>query len=161
MKRIYITTLVALVALAGALVVAPTALAVEQPFASVMVAGDVWFEHDGSAAFAAFQARAIGPATAAGEHQPAQGILKYRDTEGLTYQVAVEHIHALEDNEVHFGGTIVKSSDHTFVGLHAHVVAVDSGSRGDMFSILVTGSETHTHADPLAVLRGNLVLKVR
>jgi hypothetical protein len=161
MKTKYTAPVIALVALMLALVVAPAAMASEQPFPHVKVSGEVRFTQSGTRAFAEFEAEAIGPAAPGEEHQPAKGILVYRDANGLRFRVSVEHIHAHSGNEVHFGGVIVKSSDPALVGKHAHMVAIDNSKRGDQFSVLVTDSDTHEHAAPVPVESGNLVVKVR
>jgi len=161
MKIRYAVPLVALVALMLALVVAPAAMAGEQTFPSVKVSGVVSFTQNGIRAFAAFEAEAVGPAAAGEEHQPAEGTLAYRDASGLWFRVSVEHIHAHSGNEVHFGGMIVSASDPALVGKHAHMVAVDNGWRGDLFSVLVTDTDAHEHAAPVPVQRGNLVVEVR
>lgn len=62
-----------LVALVLALVVAPAAMAGEQPFPSVKVAGEVWFAQNGTRTFAAFEAEAVGPAAPGEEHQTGGG----------------------------------------------------------------------------------------
>ena len=80
----------------------------------------------------------------------------------MTLVVSVEHIHAHAANEVHFGGTILRSSHPSLVGKFAHCVAVDGGlpgGKGDLFSILVTSSDTHEHAAPVPVHLGNLVVR--
>jgi hypothetical protein len=161
MKTRYAAPLVALVALMLGLMVAPAAMAGEQPFPSVKVSGEVRFAQNGIRAFAEFEAEAIGPAAPGEEHQPAEGTLEYRDASGLRFQVSIEHIHAHSGNEVHFGGMIVKASDPALVGKHAHMVAVDNGRRGDLFSVLWTDTDAHMHAAPGPVERGNLSVKVR
>lgn len=152
---------VALIALALSLVVAPAAMAVEQPFPSVKVSGEVWFAQNGTRAFATFEAKATGPAAPGEEHQPAKGTLEYRDQSGLKFRVSVDHIHTLSGNEVHFGGMIVRASDPALVGKHTHMVAIDNGRRGDRFSVLVTDTDAHEHAPSVLVERGNVVVKVR
>lgn len=161
MKTTYAAPLVVLIALALALVIAPAAMAGEQQSPSVILSGEVRFAQNAMRAFAAFEAETVGPAAPGEEHQPAEGTLEYRDASGLRFRVSVEHIHALAGNEVHFGGVIVQSSDPALVGKHAHMVAVDNGRRGDLFSVLVTDSDTHEHAAPVLVDRGGLVVKVR
>jgi hypothetical protein len=161
MKIRYAAPLAALVALVLALVVASAALASEQPYPSVKVSGEVWFAQNASRAFAAFEAEAVGPAAPGQEHQPATGILEYRDSSGLRFRVMIDHIHAQSANEVHFGGMIVRASDPTLVGKHAHMVAVDNGERGDKFSLLITTADTHEHAAPVPVKSGSLVVRVR
>jgi|GEM_PF-2955511 len=161
MKARYVVPLSALVALLFAMVVAPAALAGEQQFTSVKVAGEVRFVQNGTRAFAAFEAKAVGPAAPGEEHQPAEGMLEYRDANGLKFRVSVEHIHAHTGNEVHFGGVIARSSDPSLVGKHAHMVAIDNGRRGDQFSIIVTDTDSHAHAAAVPVELGNLVVKVR
>jgi hypothetical protein len=161
MKIRYAAPLAALVALTLGLLVAPAAMAEEQPFTHVKVSGEVRFTQGGTRAFAAFEAEATGPAAPGEKHQPAKGILEYRDANGLRFRVSVEHIHAHSGNEVHFGGVIVKSSDPALVGKHAHMVTVDNGKRGDQFSVLVTDTDTHEYAAPVAVESGNLLVKVR
>lgn len=160
MKTRYAAPLVVLVALVLALVVASAAMAGEQQFPSVKVSGEVGFAQNGIRAFAAFEAEAVGPAARGEEHQPAEGTLEYRDVTGLRFRVSIEHIHAHSGNEIHFGGVIVRSSNSALVGKHAHMVAVDNGRRGDLFSLLVTtDTDTHEHAAPVLVDRGNLVVK--
>lgn len=161
MKTRYAAPLAALIALMFALVVAPAAMAVEQQFPSVKVSGEVRFAQNGMRTFASFEAEAVGPAAPGEEHQPAEGTLEYRDASGVRFRVSIEHIHAHSGNEVHFGGVIVKSNDPALVGRHAHMVAVDNGRRGDLFSVLVTDSGTHEHAAPVLVERGDLVVQVR
>lgn len=136
-------------------------MADEQPFPSVKASGEVWFTQNGTKAFAEFEAKAVGPAATGEEHQPAGGTLKYRDESGLSFVASVKHIHAHSGNEAHFGGVIVKASDPALVGMRAHMIAVDNGKRGDQFSVLVTGADTHEHSAPVPVERGNLVVKVR
>lgn len=127
------------------------------------VSGGVGFLNaDGVKSFASFNAKATGPALAGEDHQPARGSLKYSDENGLTFTVAIEHIHQHSATEVHFGGTIVESSDPALLGLFAHVMAIDSGSsgkKGDQFSIHWTDSDTHEHGTPGPVTSGNLVVK--
>ena len=161
MKTKYRVALIALVALAVVFAIVPAALAHERSFPSVKVAGEVWFAQNGITAYSAFEAKAVGPAAPGEEHQPAEGVLTYRDQSGLRFRVIVEHIHAHSANEVHFGGMIVKASDSSLVGMHAHMVAVDNGRRGDLFSVLVTESDMHQHAPPVPVLHGYLVASVR
>jgi hypothetical protein len=161
MKIRYKALVVALVALVLALVAASAAMAEEQPFAPVKVSGEVGFAQNGIRAFAAFEAVAVGPAAPGEEHQPAVGVLKYSDRSGLSFRVSIEHIHAQSANEVHFGGMIVAASDPTLVGKHAHMVAIDNGKRGDLFSVLVTSADTHEHATPVTVRSGGLVVRVR
>jgi len=161
MKIRYAAPLVALVALVLALVVASAALAETQPFPAVKVSGEVWFAQNSTRAFAAFEAEAVGPAALGQEHQPAAGLLEYRDSSGLRFRVMIDHIHAQSANEVHFGGMIVRASDPTLIGKHAHMVAVDNGERGDKFSLLITSADTHDHATPAPVKSGNLIVRVR
>lgn len=150
-----------LMALAIALVVAPAAVAAEQEYPKVKVAGEVRITQDGTAVSAAFEAKATGPAAAGEMHQPAKGTLTYSDDSGLRFKVSVLHIHAHSANEVHFGGVIVKASDPSLVGKHAHMVAVDNGTTGDLFSVYVTEAGVHEHAPPVEVERGNLLVKVK
>lgn len=150
-----------LAALALTLAIAPVASASEQEGPTVKVAGEVRITQDGTKVFTAFEAKSTGPAAAGMDHQPAMGVLEYRDGNGLRFKVSVEHIHAHAANEVHFGGVIVKASDPTLIGKHAHMVAVDNGKRGDRFSVLLTADGTHEHAPPVLVERGELVVKVR
>ena len=75
--------------------------------------------------------------------------------------MSVDHIHAQSANEVHFGGVIVRASDPTLVGRHAHMVAIDNGKSGDRFSVLVTSADTHDHAATTTVKSGDLVVRVR
>ncbi len=132
------------------------------PFPAVSVAGAVGFKQNDVASFAAFGARAVGPAMPGEEHQPARGFLAYRDQTGLTYTVSVQHIHVHAANEVHFGGPIATSSDPSLMGQFAHAVAIDGGFPGrnsDQFSILVTPSDVHEHAPTVPVGYGDLVVK--
>jgi hypothetical protein len=138
------------------------ASAAKQSFAAVSAVGAVGFQNDGTLSFATFSARAVGPAAPDAEHQPARGSLLFASKLGVRFFVAVEHIHAHSATEVHFGGTIQRSSDPSLVGKFAHCVAVDAGSpgrEGDLFSILVTASDTHEHAVPVPVLFGDLVVR--
>jgi hypothetical protein len=149
------------------LAVAGTAFAATSTRPAVWVAGAVGFnnldiDNQRTPAFAGFAAKAIGPALPGEDHQPAKGSLVYRDKTGTTFVVSVVHIHAHSATEVHFGGTVVRSSDTTLVGSFAHCVAVDGGTpgvRGDLFSILVTGTDTHVHRIPVRVSAGNLVVR--
>lgn len=150
------------------LTVAGTAFAATSTRPAVWVAGAVGFDNldnldnQGTPAFAGFAAQAIGPALLGEDHQPAKGTLVYRDKTGTTFVVSVGHIHAHFATEVHFGGTITRSSDAALVGSVAHCVAVDGGTpgvRGDLFSILVTENDTHEHGTPVPVSAGNLVVK--
>ncbi|MHB1343126.1 MAG: hypothetical protein ACYCX3_02050 [Thermoleophilia bacterium] len=155
------TVLAVLAALALTLAFAPSASAGEQEGPTVKVAGEVRITQDGTKVFAAFEAKSTGPAAAGMDHQPAKGVLEYRDENGLSFKVSVEHIHAHSANEVHFGGVIVKANDPSLIGMHAHMVAVDNGKQDDSFSVLLTASGTHEHAPPVLVERGELVVKVR
>lgn len=155
------TVLAVLVALALTVVIAPVASAGELEGPTVKAAGEVRITQDGTTVFAAFEAKSTGPAAAGMDHQPAEGVLTYRDANGLRFQVSVEHIHAHSANEVHFGGVIVKANDPSLIGMHAHMVAVDNGKQDDRFSVLLTASGTHEHASPVQVERGELVVKVR
>jgi hypothetical protein len=139
-----------------------TAGATGQSFPAVSAAGAVGFQSDGVLSFATFSARAVGPAAPGEDHQPARGTLLFANKLGVRFTVAVEHIHAHAANEVHFGGPILRSSDPSLVGQFAHCVAVDSGSpggKGDRFSILVTESDVHTHAEPVPIKLGGLVVR--
>lgn len=155
------TFLAALVALVLTVAIAPVASASEQEGPVVKVAGEVQITQDGTEVLAAFEAKSTGPAAAGMDHQPAEGVLTYRDANGLRFRVSVQHIHAHSANEVHFGGLIVKASDPSLVGKHAHMVAADNGKRGDRFSVLLAPGGTHEHASPVLVERGQLVVKVR
>ncbi|MHB8867297.1 MAG: hypothetical protein ACYC6T_10155 [Thermoleophilia bacterium] len=161
MNTIRRTVLAVLVALALVLAMAPVAFAGEQEGPVVKVAGEVQITQDGTKVFAAFEAKSTGPSAAGMDHQPAEGVLTYRDANGLRFQVSVEHIHAHSANEVHFGGVIVKANDPSLIGMHAHMVAVDNGKQDDRFSVLLTAAGTHEHAPPVLVERGELVVKVR
>ena len=157
--RLLAATLLALVL---ALSIVGTASAGDRSFPAVSAVGAVGFQNDGVRSYATFAARAVGPAAPGEDHQPAKGTLLFADKLGVTFVVSVEHIHAHAANEVHFGGTIIRSSDPSQVGKFAHAVAVDGGSpggAGDLFSILVTSSDTHEHADPMPVSFGNLVVR--
>lgn len=126
------------------------------------VSGGVGFVNTAEVkSFASFNAKATGPAPVGEDHQPARGTLKYSDDNGLSFTVAIEHIHAHSATEVHFGGTIVQSSNPLLIGTFAHAVAVDGGSsgKGDQFSIIWTESDTHMHGTPGPVTYGNLVVK--
>jgi len=151
-------TLAALVAVVLALMLAPSAFA--RDFPSVWTAGDVRFTQDGTTAHSLFAAAAVGPAAPGEEHQPAKGLLSYRDETGLRFRASIHHIHAHSSNEVHFGGTIVWANDPAQVGRQIHVVAIDNGRTGDMFSLLVTDADVHMHGPPVPVERGGLVVKV-
>ena len=155
------TVLTVLVALALVLAIAPVASAGELEGPTVKVAGEVQITQDGTKVFAAFEAKSTGPGVAGMDHQPAEGVLTYRDANGLRFKVSVAHIHAHSANEVHFGGVIVKASDPSLIGMHAHMVAVDNGKQDDRFSVLLTAADTHEHAPPVLVERGELVVKVR
>lgn len=155
------TVLAVLVALTLVLAIAPVAWAGEQEGPVVKVAGEVQITQDGTTVFAAFEAISTGPAAPGMDHQPAQGVLTYRDANGLRFRVSVEHIHAHSANEAHFGGVIVKASDPSLIGKHAHMVAVDNGRLGDLFSVLLTAADTHEHAPSVPVERGGLNVKVR
>lgn len=151
-----------LLALLLCLSLAGTAGAVGQSFPAVSVAGAVGFQGDGVLDYATFSARATGPAAPGEDHQPAKGSLLFTNKQGVSFYAAVEHIHAHAANEVHFGGPILRSSNPSLVGKFAHCVAVDGGSpggNGDRFSVLVTASDEHAHADPLAVVLGGLVVR--
>ena len=129
-------------------------------FPQVATYGTVQFAQNGVVASVQFKAEAVGAAMPGEDHQPAKGYLLYHDRTGLTYAVRIEHIHAHTATEVHFGGTIVRSTDPALVGDFAHMVAVDGGRTGDMFSVLVTKTGIHAHADPVPVLRGVLVVNI-
>lgn len=162
MKTRHAFSAVMVLALLLFLAVAGTASAATSTRPAVWVAGAVGFDNQGTAAFAGFAAQAIGPARPSEDHQPAKGSLVYRDKTGTTFVVSVVHIHAHSATEVHFGGTVVRSSDTTLVGSFAHCVAVDGGTpgvRGDLFSILVTGTDTHVQGITVPVSAGNLVVK--
>lgn len=150
-----------LLALVLCLSLVAAAGAASQSFPAVSAAGAVGFQSGGTLNFATFSARAVGPAAPGEDHQPARGSLLFANKQGVTFYAAVEHIHAHSATEVHFGGTILRSSDPSLVGKFAHCVAVDGGSpgrRGDLFSILITASDVHEHAAPVPVVFGNLVV---
>lgn len=139
-----------------------TASAAKPSFPAVSTVGAVGFQNDGTLNFATFSAQAVGPAVPGEEHQPARGSLVFASKLGVTFFVAVEHIHAHSATEVHFGGTIQRSSNPSLVGKFAHCVALDGGSpgrKGDLFSILVTATGTHEHAAPVPVRFGDLVVR--
>jgi len=149
-----------LVAMVLTLVLASTASAAGAPLLGV--SGGVGFLSGDLKSFASFNAKATGSAQDGEGHEPASGFLEYSDGTGLTFTVSVQHIHAHSAAEVHFGGTIVKSSDRLLVGWFAHAVAIDGGSpgsSGDAFSIIWTGSDIHDHGAPGPVGYGNLVVK--
>ncbi len=151
---------VSLVAIALTLAFASVASAAGGPLPGV--SGGVGFLTGIHDSFASFNAKATGPALDVDGHQPARGSLRYSDETGLTFAVLVQHIHAHTGKEVHFGGTIVKSSDLSLLGKFAHAVAIDGGSpgtNGDAFSIIWTDSDTHAHGVPGPVTHGNLVVK--
>ena len=151
---------VAIVAVVLTLGVASVANAADTGLPSV--SGGVGFTNGDSKAFALFGAKATGPALPGEEHQPARGSLLYADESGLLFTVSVQHIHAHSATEVHFGGTIVKASDPSLVGMFAHMVAIDGGKpggKGDMFSIIWTASDVHEHGTPQPVKYGNLVVR--
>ena len=153
---------VMVLALLLSLAIVAVASAATSTFPQVRAAGAVWFDNQGTPAFAGFAVKAIGPALPGEDHQPATGTLVYRDRKGTTFVVAVEHIHAHSATEVHFGGTISWSSDAALVGGFAHAVAVDGGTPGvggDLFSVVVTRSSAHEHGTPVPVSAGNLVVK--
>jgi hypothetical protein len=163
MKIRSMSAVIALLALVLSVSIVASAGAATPSFPAVSVAGAIGFDNNGNPALATFYARAIGPAAPGEEHQPATGYLFYRDGSGLTFVVSVAHIHAHSVSEVHFGGTIARSSDSSLVGEFAHCVAVDGGAvggAGDLFSILVTSTDTHEHGAPAPVQFGNLVVKV-
>ena len=162
MKNRYRLLAAAFLALVLSLTIAGTASAAVQSFPMVSASGAVGFQNDGVRSYATFAARAVGPAAPGEDHQPARGSLLFSDKSGLTFVVSVEHIHAHAANEVHFGGTILRSNNPSLVGKFAHCVAVDGGSpggAGDLFSILVTSSDTHEHAASVPVTSGNLVTR--
>lgn len=161
MKTRHAAMAVSVLAIMLLLVGASAAVAADQPFPSVRTAGGVWITQADTTAFATFAAEAVGPAAPGEDHQPAKGRLIYSDEDGLWYVVSIQHIHAHSGTEVHFGGAIVKASDPSLVGMHAHMVAIDNGARGDEFSVLLTASGEHGHAPPVPVERGNLTVKVR
>jgi hypothetical protein len=160
MKTKRILLAVGLVAIALTLALASVASATGAPLPGV--SGGVGFLTGIHNSFASFNAKATGPAPNGDGHQPARGSLRYSDENGLTFTVSVQHIHAHTGTEVHFGGTIVKSSDVSLLGKFAHAVAIDGGSpgtNGDAFSIIWTNSDTHAHGAPGPVTHGNLVVK--
>jgi hypothetical protein len=162
MKSSYRLLATAFLALVLSLTIVAGASAASRSFPAVSASGAVGFQNDGVPSYATFSARAVGPAAFGEEHQPAKGSLLFSDRLGVTYVVSVEHIHAHAADEVHFGGTILRSNDPSLVGQFAHCVAVDGGSpggAGDLFSILVTSSDEHEHADPVPVTSGNLVVR--
>jgi hypothetical protein len=123
--------------------------------------GDVGFVLNGLRASAEFAVRATGAPAPGEDHAPASGTFEFK-TKGLRYTVKINHIHGHSATEVHFGGSIVKSSDPGMVGRFAQVATVDGGtpgSKGDAISVLVT--DTDTHAEPVAVpvADGNLVVR--
>ncbi len=125
------------------------------------VSGDVSFVLNGLRASAEFAVRATGEPAAGEDHAPAAGTFAFK-SKGLRYVAKIDHVHAHAANEVHFGGSIVKSSDPSMVGKFVQVAAVDGGTpgrKGDTISVLVT--DTDTHAEPMAVpvTGGNLVVR--
>jgi len=125
------------------------------------VTGDVGFVLDGSRASSEFAVRAAGAPAAGENHAPATGTFAFK-TKGLRYVAKIDHVHAHSAAEVHFGGSIVKSSDPSLFGKFVQVAAIDGGTpgrNGDTISVLVT--DTDTHAEPMAVpvTGGNLVVR--
>jgi hypothetical protein len=161
MKTKHTLLAVTLIAIVLTLALASVATAAGPPMPGV--SGGVGFVNtDGFKSFASFNAKATGPAMAGADHQPARGSLKYSDDSGLTFTVAIEHIHQHSATEVHFGGTIVQASDPLLVGRFAHMVAIDGGSsgkKGDQFSILLSALATHEPGVLRPVTSGNLVVK--
>ena len=131
-------------------------------FPTVSVAGAIGFDNQGTASFASFAARAVGPALPGEDHQPARGFMTYADKTGLTFAASIQHIHGHSAVEVHFGGPITRASDPSLVGMFVHCVAIDGGSpgrNGDLFSVLVTSSDEHQHGAPSPVRFGDLVVR--
>ena len=123
--------------------------------------GDVGFSLNGLRASAEFAVRATGVPAPGEDHAPATGKFEFK-TKGLRYTARIGHVHAHSATEVHFGGLIVKSSDPTMVGKFVHIAAVDGGTpgrNGDMISVLVTDTETHSEPMMVPVSRGNLVVR--
>ena len=96
-------------------------------FPTVSVAGAIGFDNQGTASFASFAARAVGPALPGEDHQPARGFMTYADKTGLTFAASIQHIHGHSAVEVHFGGPITRASDPSLVGMFVHCVAIDGG----------------------------------
>ncbi len=137
--------LVAVIAVAATLSLLPiaSAAAATPTFPATFAAGGVVFRDQATLALVTFSARATGPALPGQDHQPATGFLSYRNAQGLTFAVAVQHIHAQSATEVHFGGAITSSSDPALVGQFAHGAAVDGGRGGqDQFAIVITSGDT-------------------
>jgi len=123
--------------------------------------GDVNFVLNGQRASVEFAVRATAAPAVGEDHAPATGTFVFQ-TKGLSYVVKINHVHAHSASEVHFGGSIVKSSDPSMVGKFVQVAAVDGGTpgrNGDTISVLVT--DTDTHAEPMAVpvTGGNLFVR--
>jgi len=122
--------------------------------------GEVGFLFDAKKAAAAFDVRAIGEPAPGEEHAPASGRFAFK-TSGLTYVATIEHIHGHTATEVHFGGTIAKSSNPSLVGKFVHVAVVDAGSpgrAGDTIAVVVSDTDMHEHGTPNAVTEGNLAV---
>jgi hypothetical protein len=124
-------------------------------------AGDVSFVLDGLRASSEFAVRATGAPAVGEDHAPATGTFMFR-TKGLRYVAKIDHVHAHSATEAHFGGSIVKSSDPNMIGKFVQVAVVDGGTpgrNGDMISVMVT--DTDTHSDPMLVpvTGGNLVVR--
>ena len=136
--------------------------AASQSFAAVSAAGAVGFQSNGALNFATFAVRAVGPAAPGEDHQPARGSLLFVNKQGVTSYAAVEHIHAHSANEVHFGGIIQRSRRSVSGGQVRSLRGRrrwSPGRNGDLFSILVTASDTHEHGVPAPVVLGNLVVR--
>ncbi len=150
-----------LTALAVALVLATVGTAFAGGVLFPRAFGEVGFSLDGARSTAEFDARAIGTPALGEDHAAAVGKFKF-ETKGLKYVAVVDKIHVHAAGEVHFGGQITKSTNPTPVGQFLHVKVVDGGSpgrNGDMISIVISPTDMHEHGTPVAVARGNLVVR--
>jgi len=124
-------------------------------------AGDVSFALNGLRASAEFVVRATDAPAGGEDHAPATGMFAFKST-GLRYLSKIDHVHAHSATKVHFGGSIVKSSDPSMVGKFVQVAAVDGGTpgrQGDTISVLVSGTDTHVEPMAIPVTGGNLVVR--
>jgi hypothetical protein len=123
--------------------------------------GDVNFVLNGLRASAEFAVRATGAPAVGEDHAPATGTFAFQ-TKGLRYVAKISHVHAHSATEVHFGGSIVKSSDPSMVGKFVQVAVVDGGTpgrNGDTISVLVTDTDTHAEPTAVPVTGGNLFVQ--
>jgi hypothetical protein len=125
------------------------------------VTGDVDFVLNGLRASSEFAVRAVGIPSVGEDHAPAMGRFVF-ETKGRRFVAKIDHVHSHSANEVHFGGSTIRSSDPSSVGRFVQVAVVDNGTpgrRGDTISVLVTDTDTHSDPVSVPVTGGNLVVR--